>query len=288
MFEPNDSWLEGLRPGPAVERLEESGFEPWPDIQKGEEIGFGWALLVSDQEAELLERAPDVPGFRWPAVGILDPEVDRGLETQRQQFGVIFYAEDPRAEPTLLDYAVIAGTELPIVLRPITRDEHGSSPSLPNGAIACWATSAGGEREGWLTARHVALAGGYRLADCGPECIDAALIDLAQRGGGSPTRAVPPSPGARIAMRSSEAAHTTILDVALNLRIRSSSYFPLRFTTSTPGQPGDSGSLIVGDPCGEPLGIYLGAARVEGGEQRAGFGLAITQLEDLMNMEVYL
>lgn len=50
--------------------------ELWPDISEAELVGLGWSLLVSDREPELWERSRDVPGFRWSAVGLLDPEVD--------------------------------------------------------------------------------------------------------------------------------------------------------------------------------------------------------------------
>jgi len=288
MFEPTDSWIEGLPEGPALRRIEEApDLELWPEISQSETVGLGWSLLVEDRAEILLERAPAIPGFRWASVGILDPEVDRGLESSRQEFGIVFYAEDPRAEPALLEVVEVDEARLPIVLRPITYEEHGAVPALPDGAVACWATSAGGAREGWLTARHVALGGGYKMADCGRECIDAALIDLGNVGSGYPARAVRPSPGIPVEALGPHRLTATILDVAIDLGISASAYFPLRFTTSRPGAPGDSGSLIVADPCGEPTGIYLGAARLDNGGE-AGVGLAITQLEKLMEMEVYV
>lgn len=294
MFELERDWFRDLPAEPALARILEAGLEIWPDISEGEMIGLGWTLLVSDREDELLELAPEIPGFRWAAVGILDADVDRALEIgprddgRRQRFGVIFYAEDAFAESAVVGATEVAGVELPIVLRPISYEEHAPPPTLPDGTIACWATSAGGEREGWLTARHVAVGGGYPLVDCGRECIDAALIETGQIGGGRPARAVVPSAGATIEMIGPHMRRMEILDVALNLRIKRSSFFPLRFTTSAPGRPGDSGSLLLANPCGEPVGIYLGAAQLEGGQREAGIGLAITQLEDLMKMEVYL
>jgi hypothetical protein len=289
LFEPNDSWFEGLPPEPAFRRVEESPrLELWPDIGRDEAIGLGWSLLVGDRAEQLLEWAPGIPGFRWPAVGILDPEVDRGLGESRQQFGVIFYAEDPQATPTVIGQIEVEDVALPISLRPISYREQASPPPLPDGTLACWATSAGGRREGWLTARHVALGGGYNLVDCGRECIDAALIDLGSTGSGVPRRAVAPFAGARIQVEGPHPASARILDVAVDFGITASSFFPMRFTTSSVGRPGDSGSLILADPRGEPLGIYLGAAQLEATGQEAGVGLAVTQLEQLMKMEVYL
>jgi hypothetical protein len=288
MFEPNDSWLEGLPEEPALRRLqEEPEVEIWPDISRMEAVGFGWLLLVEDRAEEVLERAVGVPGFRWAAAGLLDPEVDRGLESGRQRFGIVFYVEDPLSQPAMHGLLRFDDARLPIALRPVSYEEHAPAPEIPNGTVACWATSAAGTREGWLTARHVAFSGGYEMVDCGRECIDAALIGLGSDGTGRPVRAVPPSPGATVEVRGPHPTATTVLDVALDLGIGASSYFPLRFTTAAVGVPGDSGSLIVADPCREPVGIYLGAARLDSG-QEAGIGLAITQLEKLMKMEVYL
>jgi hypothetical protein len=288
MFEPNDSWLEGIPHDPALSRVRESrDLEFWPGISEAEAIGLGWTLLVEDRAAEVLERAPGIPGFRWAAAGLLDPEVDRELELRGQQFGIVFYVDDPQAEMRALDGIEIGGAYLPIALRPISYEEHASVPSLADGTIACWATSAEGTRRGWLTARHVALVGRYPMADCGRECIDAALIDLGIGGGGAPVRATKPSVGAGVEIRGPHPARTTILDVAIELGISASSYFPLRFSTSAVGVSGDSGSLIVADPCGEPVGIYLGAAELDSG-QRAGIGLSIQQLERVMKLEAYL
>jgi hypothetical protein len=288
MFEPNDSWLESLPHDPALIRVRESReFEFWPGISEAEAIGLGWTLLVEDRAAEILERSPQIPGFKWAAAGLLDPEVDRELKLLSQRFGIVFYVDDPQAEMRALDGIEVGGAYLPIALRPVSYEEHASVPKLSDGTIACWATSAGGTRQGWLTARHVALIGRYPMADCGRECIDAALIDLGPGGGGTPVRATKPFVGAGIEIRSPNPATTTILDVAIELGISASSYFPLRFSTAAVGVPGDSGSLIVADPCGEPVGIYLGAAELDSG-QRAGVGLSIQQLERVMRLEAYL
>lgn len=288
MFEPNESWLEELPHDPALRRLEDApDLEYWPELSEAEAIGLGWTLLVEDHAREILERSPHVPGFRWAATGLLDPYVDRHLELRGQRLGVVFYVDDPQAERRALDGIEIEGVGLPVALRPVSYKEHSSVPKLADGTIACWATSAEGAREGWLTARHVALVGNYPMADCGRECIDAALLDLGSDGGGTPVRATKPFFNAGVEIRSSQPVRTTILDVAIELGISASSYFPLRFSTAAVGVPGDSGSLIVADPCGEPIGIYLGAAELDSG-QRAGVGLAIKQLERVMKLEAYL
>lgn len=70
--------------------------------------------------------------------------------------------------------------------------------------------------------------------------------------------------------------------------MRRSSRFPLRFSFNATGTPGDSGSLIIGRPCGEPMGIYLGSFTSAKTGARSGIGLALTQLAYHMDLEVYL
>jgi hypothetical protein len=289
MFEPSENWIESLPWEPALGRLEQARFETWAEMSEAERIAMGWTLLVADREEALLEGAVGVPNFAWSAVGLLDSEVDRGLERSDPQFGVIFYVNDIESAPERLGSFEVEGVGLPVVQRPIAVEEHRAGvPAIPGGQLACWATSAGGMREGWLTARHVAAEGGHRVVDSGRECIDAALIDVGTYGGGSYTRAVAPGGMAQAEVHlSSGPRWTRVLDVATNFHVKPSSYFPLRFTTVDCGVEGDSGSLILAQPCGEPLGIYLGALTTIEGRQ-AGVGLAITQLETLMNLEVFL
>jgi hypothetical protein len=212
------------------------------------------------------------------------------LEADGQRFGVVFYTEAGATESEQVGQLELEDASLPIVARPVAQVEHLGVPQplRPQGTIACWATSSGGRCEGWLTARHVASALGCRMVDCGRECIDAAVIETSDGCRGEPSKAVMPSVGGRVEVLSEQPIQARILDVATNFKVVHSSYFPLRFTTSTPGREGDSGSLVMADPCGEPVGIYLGAINPERRGRWAGFALAITQLEALMNLEVYI
>lgn len=289
MFELTDDWHEGLDAERARARMMESPYPPWPDISPNEEIGLGWTLLVGDRQDELMDVSTGVPGFRWSAVGILDSSVDPSLEGQRQTFGVIFYVEDPLAEAIQIGEITIDGVTLPIVQRPATIEDHRVGGTVPiSGQLACWATTSGGKREGWLTADHVARnSPGLRIVDAGRQCIDAALVDDGTRGGGNPTRAVAPAAGMTVEVFGNPMWTATITDVSSTLGSLNSHYFPLRFSFTHHGYPGDSGSLIRADPCDEPTGIYLGALKLSNSVS-LGIGLAICQLESLMDMEVYV
>jgi hypothetical protein len=292
MFDPDPDWYAQLPRSEAQARLERDDIALWPDISPGEAVGLGWSLLVSDREEDVWARARDVPGFRWSAVGLLHPEVDRELGGDEPRFGVILYAEDDQAEQGgRREGLAFEEIQLPVVVRYGTYEEHRSRPpSIGHGRTACWATSRKGRRRGWLTARHVAdhpaMSSAGSVVDRAPECLDAALVDLGSAGGGTAQSLAAPAVGGTVDLDLSTPHSATILDVATNLGVRRSSRFPLRFSVNVAGNPGDSGSLVVGTPCGEPLGLYLGAFTSATGA-RNGVGLALTQIEYFMELEVY-
>lgn len=259
-----------------------------PDISEGEAIGLGWSLLVSDREEEVWERSRQVPGFRWSAVGLLHPEVDRWFDDYAPAFGVILYAEDEdteQAEPQRgLAFDEI---KLPVVVR---HGRYSEQRAIPHGRLACWSTSRNGLRSGWLTARHVAdhagMAAVGQVVDRAPECLDAALVNVGVAGAGAVQQLATPAVGSGVDIEFAALRSATILDVATNLGVQRSSRFPVRFSVNVAGVPGDSGSLIVGTPCGDPLGLYLGAFTSATGRQ-SGIGLALTQIEYFMDLEVY-
>lgn len=291
MFDPPPDWHQDLPPGPAEERLQREEVEVWPDISEAERIGWGWSLLVSDREEEIEDRARAVPGFRWSEVGILDSSVDPHLEGADPRFGLILYAEDRMAEGgERLDGLAMDGIELPVLVRNTRFEAQRAMPSRSGpGRLACWATSRNGTREGWLTALHVANHSAFHglVVDRGRVCVDVALVDVGRAGSGATRRAVPPTVGSAVELDLGTPTSATVIGVATNLGITRSSHFPLRFSLSVAGSPGDSGGLILAVPCGEPMGIYLGANEFRNGDH-VGVGQALTQLEYLMNLEAYL
>lgn len=240
MFEPSPNWHEGLPPGPARERLRREEVALWPDISDAEAIGWGWSLLVSDREEEIEARARAVPGFSWSEVGILDATADRRLEDGDPRFGVILYAEDTIAEGgERLESLYLEGIALPVVVRNVRYEAQRASPSsIGPGRLACWATSRGGAREGWLTARHVAEHSAMpgRIVDRGRACIDAALVETGNQMTGTPHGSVPPTVGATVELDFGNCISATVLSIATNCGIARSSHFPLRFTLSRSGK----------------------------------------------------
>jgi hypothetical protein len=288
VFTPRSDWYEALPSSDAIDRLEGAELEHWQDAPPAERVGLGWSLLVSDREQEIWERARDVPGFRWSAVGLLDAEVDHALTEDEPPFGVILYADDDQGESgearAALDFGEI---QLPVVVRYGSYEEQ---QSLGHGRHASWATSRHGRRSGWLTARHVAdhplMPKVGTVVDRAPECLDAALVDVGMRGGGSVQHLATPAVGATVEIDLATPQRATIIDVATNLSVGRSSRFPLRFSLNVAGVAGESGSLIASSSSADPMGLYLGAFTSNQGA-RGGIGLALTQIKYFMDLEVY-
>ena len=82
----------------------------------------------------------------------------------------------------------------------------------------------------------------------------------------------------------------TVLDVSSDFGMFNDPKFPLRFSLSQAGAPGNSGAYVTEASSGDPLGVYLGAflpANAQPGPPASGYGLAIYQLESMMKLEVY-
>ena len=82
----------------------------------------------------------------------------------------------------------------------------------------------------------------------------------------------------------------TVLDVSTDFGIFNDPKFPLRFSLNQAGVTGNSGAYITEASSGDPLGVYLGAflpANAQPGQAASGYGLAIYQLESMMNLKVY-
>jgi len=311
MFAPREGWFEYLPAQPAQERLAQSRFvEEARELDEKLQRSLGWTLLLADRDdrpADVEEAVVDrsnISSYQYTAIGFVDGELDQ-LHREYPPLGVIYYAEseeDPQPGPGQLEEVTVAGLTFPIVLRRGTYEQHVAAlHRVPGGSSAYWAESRGGSREGWLTARHVTEESAfsnssYSVVDRGSSCIDAAVVsDGSSRPPGlhaqSAHQAI--TAGLPVSMACNTGASPTVLDVSSNIRISKSSRFPLRFSLSETGQRGDSGSAIEETSTTQqlPFGIYLGSylpdTAYPGHTGRAGYGLSISQLEQLMQLEVF-
>jgi hypothetical protein len=271
-------------------------------------IAEGWTLALCDRREQITAAAREVPFFSYSAVGLLDRETDQGLRQGDRLFGVILYAEGEqllqgdgqRHEPV----AILSGDErtqvtFPIVVRrgvfssassskPASSGQSTSFVGGPNGTLACWSRWHG-TQHGWLTARHCAASLGTVVAKAS-DCIDAALVDIGKPAP-YPTKQWPvssasPSAGLAVDLHIGTGVPTAVVNVSDTLGTKDSK-FPLRFSTRHHGSPGDSGSIITENS--RPFGLYLGKFWPVGaakGDFR-GYGLALSQLEKLVKMEVF-
>jgi hypothetical protein len=299
MFEPDLSVFSGLPypPGRVAETLPFDMTDLPPYLQ----VSVGWTAAAGAADDDIRTLAVDVPFFSHSAVGFLNEELDPSFRgSGLPAFGVILYADAVAGMP-VEDLRVLrfrdVDTVLPVVVRRGTWQQHqwrqATPPVVAGGQLACWATSRGGTRQGWLTARHAAPGLGTAV-DAATDCTDAALVAV----GSAPLVSQPATAAYRsLAAGVSAEIHlsqgsitTTVLDVSSDFGIFNSPKFPLRFSLSQSGVTGNSGAYITETFSGDPLGVYLGAflpANAAQGQTPSGYGLAIYQLESMMNLEVY-
>jgi hypothetical protein len=267
---------------------------------------LGWTIAMTEQP-EVIEQIEavmaTVPFASRAAIGLLSPEVDREI-TRPPYFGVIIYADAVRGfDDESLDRTITAsGTDFAVVVRRGTFAPHrGAWLNIPSGQgrVAYWAHSRRRRCAGWVTAGHVAanLANLYagQVVDRAPSCLDAALVDLGQRGLGAPVAAYQAiCANLDVELDLPTPIRARVLDVEAGLHLLTwSSRFPLRLSVNAHGSHGDSGSRVTEALTGtrDPLGIYLGAfqpavpTNFAGGW--AGYVLALCQLEKLIGLEIY-
>jgi hypothetical protein len=266
-------------------------------------IALGWtAYLCTLQDEIRAMAAHSVPLFRYAAVGFLDEGVDRDYRrNQYPPFGVILYADavDGRDWP-LPTFDPIQGPDnrvaFPVVVRRGTYELQVGAPKQPPAAqVACWATTRGGQYQGWLTADHATAALGGIVMDRAGDCTDAALVDIGvKKPSGSVNRSaytkLAPSLKTQLCFHHGVVS-ATVLDVSIDFEIFLNPRFPMRFSLDDSGIPGNSGALVTEASTGDPLGVYLGRFlpwTAKPGQKPSGFALAAYQLEKMMDMEVFL
>jgi hypothetical protein len=287
-------------PFPPARVVEALPFET-ADLPPYLQVSVGWTAAASAADEDIRAMAADVPFFSYAAVGFLDEELDPSFRgSGLPAFGVILYADAvsdmPVDELRLLRLRDVDAV-FPVVVRRGTWQQHqwrqAPPPAVTGGQLACWATSRGGSRQGWLTARHAAPGLGAPV-DAATDCTDAALVSV----GWAPLISQPATAAyRRLAAGVSAEIHlsqgsltATVLDVSSDFGIFESPKFPLRFSLNRAGIIGNSGAYITESFSGLPLGVYLGAFRPASaaqGQALSGYGLAIYQLESMMKLEVY-
>jgi hypothetical protein len=316
MFRPRDDWAEGLQP--ADRWLEQYGLAGAVGGDQTARLSLGWTVAMTEQtevinQIEAIMAA--VPCARRAAIGFLSPELDQEA-TRPPYFGVIIYADvtDGFETSESLGRSIrVNGTEFAVVVRRGAFESHGSKagppgsyagpprPSIPprEGQVAYWGHSRQGLCHGWVTAKHVAdnlarVLGG-RVVDRAPECLDAALVDDGAGPRGPHVAAYQSiSAGLDVVLNLPQPMPAQVLDVDACLHLmRWSSRFPLRIAFNAHGVFGDSGSAVyeTRTPAETPLGIYLGsftpAQLTTFADGKAGYALALCQLEKLIGLEIH-
>ncbi|MGO9297641.1 MAG: hypothetical protein ACLP52_27795 [Streptosporangiaceae bacterium] len=301
MFEPDFSVFRRLPypPGRATETL------PFDiaDLPQDLQISVGWTAAVGAAESDIAALASDVPFFSYSAVGFLNEELDPSFRgSGLPSFGVILYADDAGFDVPIDTLKILrfsdVDTVLPVIVRRGIWQQHqwrqAQPPTVTGAQLACWATSRGGARQGWLTARHAAVQGVGTPVDAATDCTDAALVAIGPEPWiNQPATAAYRSLAAGVSAElhfSQRSLTATVLDVSSDFGISKSPKFPVRFSLSQAGVAGNSGAYITESSSGQPLGLYLGAflpANAALGRAPSGYGLAIYQLESMMNLEVY-
>jgi hypothetical protein len=306
MFEPPSDWTDGLPP--ADDWLDRYGLAEAAGADPAVRLSLGWTVALTEQP-EVIEQIEAVmaavPFARRAAIGLLSPELDHEI-TRPPYFGVIIYADAADgfefSEP--LQQTISAnGTNFAAVVRRGAFVPHrGTLPKMQpgQGRVAYWGHSRRGQCKGWVTAEHVAdnlaYQHGGQVVDRAQPCLDAALVDLPQSGGGAPIaayQAICATLDVELDLPTPITAQVIDVEAGLHL-MKWSSRFPLRFSVNAHGKLGDSGSRIVETKTGRntPLGIYLGAfepvkpTTAAGG--KAGYALALSQLEKLITLEIYI
>jgi len=262
------------------------------------------ALQTAFEEQQI---AQSIPGLEVVSYGLADPDVEEDA------FGVIVYTAPVTAghqeaselydEPPL----VVKATNLvfPVFIRQAQWEFHVHPLHPANGTAACWARSRKPtlkKKLGLLTAKHVVgarvlgnavqLTEGFgTLADLAPEGIDAALIQVPKAR--MPDHVDTLSSQNLIAQwtdvevhgRASGVIRTKVVEVTSS---RGSLHYsiPLRIFLATPGQPGDSGSLVLNDK-GEGIGIYMGSVTSPMNQQE-GFCQHLGQAADALSLDLML
>jgi hypothetical protein len=278
------------------------------EYPEAEQRAILWTIALQNAFEEQ-QIARQIPGLEMVTYGFADPEYEEDA------FGALVYtvpsvpelddAVSPESEP---QRTVQVGNLLfPVFVR-LARWEFHQLPQVhpANGTGACWARSwkpGLRKRVGLLTAKHVVgqrilgnpvplTKGLDRLLDVAPEGIDAALIQVPP--GQLPDHLHGFSAQTHIAQwidvqvygRESGVFQTKVIEVTPS---RGSLHYtiPLRVFLANPGQPGDSGSLVL-NANDEGVGIYIRSVTSLANQQVDGFCQHLKQAAETLSLELLL
>jgi hypothetical protein len=278
-----------------------------------ERVAFWSSAIASFLRQNPLARV--VPGFRFSAIGFLDPTLEEN------SFGVVVFV-DPQSAIALrgrrrstqepftrhepLTYIEIEGASFPVFIRGYREDRHGIPCQPLGGTVSCWAVS---RRSTYpvgpalLTAGHVASGDPAvstpqigtlvqmctgptgTVVDVGTPGMDLALVDA---GGCDYTGSVPTAralPWDVVTVERQVPLTAQVRFVTDTQGIYTSPLMLVRLLLDKAGSPGDSGALIR-NVNGEAVGLYLGAAADPTG-LTLGLSADIHQAAYLLDMELF-
>jgi hypothetical protein len=301
-----------------ADRVMNEVFESRPEQFENWEGVLYWTIetFLALRE-ELDELARETPGFRFAAVGFLDPKYEPNA------FGVALFSSQPAGayQQAETRYLRIPGRlfrrrgeaeiRTPIVIRPCLVTQHAlPTHHMALGTAACWAKSRIHSSTpigpGVLTAEHVAGAiigapvsfGTHhgKVLDVAPSGgIDAAVVSSPEPYNGTQRlqtkRLVAPWTDVQFSgmMTKQPPVQTKVTMTTDMLGILNSPRFPVKLILAGHGQSGDSGALVRelnGFNVGDGVGIYTDLFTNVAG-QTGGIAQHLHQVVEVMDMELY-
>jgi hypothetical protein len=266
-----------------------------------------WSIALQNAfEEQGIARS--IPGLEMVTYGFADTEFEEDA------FAALAYTapSTPELDETVSlegQFAArvkVSNLVFPVFVRPSLWEFHIPELHPASGTATCWAKSMKPslqKKVGLLTAKHVvgprilgnpiSLTKGIgKLIDVAPEGIDAALIQVPK--GSVPHRMhpfsaqtfIPQFMDVQVYGRQSGVFQTKVIEVTPS-RGTLAYTIPLRVFLNNPGQPGDSGSLVLNADA-EGVGIYMGSVANLASQRLEGFCQHLKQAAECMSLELML
>jgi len=318
----DSSWAEVVPPPPAQEGLIHEDRNAGPIYQQAlaelEQVGdpddirasLSWIFRLALEDEFISDILRTAPSLDRLAVGFIDPEID----PIGPAFGFVAYSRSLREQSDEPEHVSIRnavaelsrevdGVFIPVSLHPGERNQEVRVTSPSSAFATTWAKNAQGS-EGWLVPRHavdvnssVDFSDGSRggVSLDWDLCIDTALVGSIPRPPGlhkeNCLRAIAPKMQVEVTDQHGTQHNAVVVDVDFNLAVVRHKLFPIRFSYDWPSSKrGDSGALVLANPCGEIVGMHQGSITVQGSAGSAAkraYALCLYQLEDHGGLEMY-